>query len=254
MIRRFLKTLAYFFRVPRALSEYRLWGYLFAPGLVSLLLSCSIFYGIYLTSGFLFEWIDTKVNVPWAWLDATVNWSAAILSFVLLAFLFVLIHKHIVLVLLAPFLGRLSEMTVRRMEGERFVPRLSFFQSINRSARVNLSNLVVEISLSLLFFVSGLLIPLIGSILATACIFLTESRFAGYGLMDFPLEYRGYDTDKSFRFAKTHRPEATALGTGYIGILSIPVIGWMLAPTFATVAGTLATMEELNAQKVTVPE
>jgi len=246
MIRRFFRTLKFYTQVPRTLSEYKLWGFLFAPGLVSLIMSGLIFFGIYLLSGQLFEWIDAKVTVPWAWLDATINWSAAVLSFVALAVLFVLIHKQIVLVLLAPFLGRLAEMTVRGIEKERFVPRLSIIQSIGRSARVNLRNVLLEISLTLLFFVVGLVIPLIGSILATLCIFLTESRFAGFGLMDFPLEYRGYTTSKSFEFSKAHRPEATALGTGYIAMLSIPILGWTLAPTFATVAGTLLTMSELE--------
>jgi CysZ protein len=213
-----------------------------------------IFCGIFFLSDHLFGWVDRSIAIPWAWLDTAINWSAAVLSFVLLAFVFVLIQKHIVLVLLAPFLGRLAEMTVRGIEGERFVPKLTFFQSIARSARINLGYVVREVGLTLGFFVGGLLIPLIGSFLATVCIFLTESRFAGFGLMDFPLEYKGYDPEASENFVKEHRPEATALGTGYIAMLSLPIIGWMLAPTFATVAGTLATMEKLGTASATDTE
>ena len=39
---------------------------------------------------------------------------------------------------------------------------------------------------------------------------------------------------------------STGVGAGYILLMLIPLVGWMFAPTFGTVAGTLVAIDELE--------
>ncbi|MEM1442081.1 MAG: hypothetical protein AAGF67_07035, partial [Verrucomicrobiota bacterium] len=67
-----------------------------------------------------------------------------------------------------------------------------------------------------------------------------------YGLMDFPLENRGLSVAESDRFARDRTGLSIGLGAGYLFLMMIPFIGWMFAPTFGTVAGTLKAIDELE--------
>ena len=73
-----------------------------------------------------------------------------------------------------------------------------------------------------------------------------QSKYLGYGLMDFPLEHRGLSVKQSDDFVRRHRPLSTGLGAGYLLLMMIPIVGWMFAPTFGTVAGTLKALEALE--------
>jgi CysZ protein len=76
--------------------------------------------------------------------------------------------------------------------------------------------------------------------------FLTQARFLGYGLMDFPLENRGLTVDESDDFVSERAGLSVGIGGGYMLIMAIPFVGWMFAPTFGTVAGTIRAIEELE--------
>jgi len=140
----------------------------------------------------------------------------------------------------------LAEMTVRGIEGEKFRQRLGFVDSIVRSAKVNTRSIAHELLAGAVFFVIGLMVPVIGSLLSSVGLLLIQNCFLGNGLLDFPLEYRGRSTTESVAFCKAHRGEATGLGLGYFLTMLVPVIGWMLAPTVGTVAGTGLAMELLG--------
>lgn len=228
------------------IRRYGLWRYLLVPALLSLVLSVAIVAGLVVGFDNFHNWIDAKIALQTRWLDAVLSWSASILAIAALGVVFVFLHKHLVLVLLAPFLGRLAEMTVRGIEGEKFRQRLGAIDSIVRSARVNTRSIVLELLAGALFFVIGLLVPVVGSLVSSVALLLIQNCFLGNGLLDFPLEYRGRTTTQSVAFCKAHRGEATGLGLGYFLTMLVPVVGWMLAPTLGTVAGTGLAMKLLG--------
>ena len=47
-------------------------------------------------------------------------------------------------------------------------------------------------------------------------------------------------------FVKERKSLSIGLGSGYLLLMMIPFVGWMFAPTFGTVAGTLKAVEELE--------
>lgn len=228
------------------MRRHRLWRYLWVPAMLSLLLSgAMIALLVFGFAGFQ-AWLDAKISFETPWLDALVGWSVAILAVIASLAAFVFFHKHLVLVLLAPFLGRLAEMTVRGMEGEKFRQRLGFVDSIARSARVNTRSILLELVAVVIFFFVGAFVPVVGSVISSIALVLIQNCFLGNGLLDFPLEYRGRSVRESVAFCKIHRSEATGLGLGYFVTMLVPVLGWMVAPTFGTVAGTGLAMDLID--------
>lgn len=234
-----------FLRAPAAFTRYRLWHYQIAPGIVSLLLGTGVLLLAYRSSRGLAEWLDEKIVIPWEWLDATVTWSIGIVAAFAWIVAFIFLHKQLVLVALAPLLGRLAELTVRGAEGESYRQRLGAAQAVGRAIRINLGGMTREIGLTLGCLLLALL-PIVGPFLSAAGLLLVESRFLGIGLMDFPLEYRGLSVTESRRFTRERAGLASGLGAGYLLLMTIPFVGWMFAPTFGTVAGTLEALDELN--------
>ncbi len=238
--------LGMYFRVPKTLSKYRLWKFQALPALISLVLSVVLFIGFYFAADSFANWLDGLINIKIAWLDQAINVTAAILSFVALVAGFFFVHKHIVLILLAPFLGTIAEETLRAVKGDKFTTSPAMKDTIVRSVNINLRYVIRELFINLLFLIGGLLIPVIGSLISTVGMFTTQSRFLGYGLMDFPLENRGLSVKESDRFCKERSGMSMGLGAGYLFLMMIPLVGWMFAPTFGTVAGTLKAIEELD--------
>lgn len=197
-------------------------------------------------SGDLGAWAENSFQFERDWLDKVVGWAVRFLALAFSAVLLFLLHKNIVLILLAPILGRLAETTLNLVLVEPVVNGNGFVSNIRRSVRVNVKNLVRELGFTLGAVLIGLVIPFVGALLAAALVFLIEARYCGYGLMDFPLEARGYDVRKSFEFTRTHRGVATGLGAGYLLMMLIPIFGWMIAPAFSTIAGTLESARTIQ--------
>ncbi len=236
-----------YLRVPRVLFRYHLWPYQLLPAVISLVLSVVILVAFYFAADGFSTWIDGLIIIPWEWLDKTVTVTTVILTFLALVAGFAFVHKHIALILLAPFLGIIAEETLKAIKGDDYVrTKLTIGQSFSRSARINLQYILREFLANLLFFACGL-VPLIGSAISASGMFLTQSRFLGYGLMDFPLENRGFSVTESDAFVKDRKSLSIGLGSGYLLLMMIPFVGWMFAPTFGTVAGTLKAIDELDA-------
>ncbi|MEM1442997.1 MAG: EI24 domain-containing protein, partial [Verrucomicrobiota bacterium] len=218
--------LSAYLRVPRALFRYRLWPFQLLPAAISLILSLILFAGVYFLAGSFSTWLDGLVEVPYQWLDDTINVTIGVLTFIALLAGFFFAHKHLALIILAPFLGAIAEETLKAVKGDSFIKSdLSFSQSLGRSAKINLQYIFREIIANLLFLACGI-IPAIGSLLSASGMFLTQARFLGYGLMDFPLENRGLSVAESDRFARDRTGLSIGLGAGYLFLMMIPFIGW----------------------------
>ena len=85
------------------------------------------------------RFIDSAVVLPWEELDELVTVTSAVLAFLVLAVLFLFVHKHVILVLLSPFLGKLAELrpTGPRRKDNSTSP-LTVGQAIGRGIRINL--------------------------------------------------------------------------------------------------------------------
>ncbi len=246
MLRPFLAGLSAYGRVPGTLLRHGLWPYQFLPALISLLLGAGLFAGCWLSAGALHGWLDGLVEFRTAWLDRALSLGLTALALLALITAFVFLHKHLALILLSPLLGRIAEETVKAVKGPDFAKsELTFLQSLARSTGVNLRYIFREILATVLLLLCNFL-PGIGSVISAVGLFVVQSKYLGYGLMDFPLEHRGLSVKESDDFVRRHRGLSTGLGAGYLLLMMIPLVGWMFAPTFGTVAGTLKALDHLE--------
>lgn len=235
ILRNFRGGLACYLRVPAALTKYRLWRYQWIPALLSLAITMAAIAGMIWLAGHAHAWAGSRWS---GWLSLAVGIGA----FLAMAVVFLFLHKRIVLIALAPFLSRIAETITRAECGPQPGPPMTKWESLRRSAAINLRSVAIELVLTLPLAIAGLLFIL--SPFTSLAILLISSRYAGNGLMDLPLEYRGLNVRESIAWSRENKATAMGIGLGYQLFLMIPLLGWMFAPTFATVAGTLRAIEK----------
>ena len=80
-----------------------------------------------------------------------INSVTRITTFIIMVLCFLIIQKHVVLVVLSPFLGKLAEATYRAVMNDKSTSPLTIPQSLSRGIRINLGNIVREVSFNLVF-------------------------------------------------------------------------------------------------------
>ena len=171
--------------------------------------------------------------VPWEWAHESVVFSIIIGISVFL--LFFILLKYILLIALSPMLSYVSERTELVLKGSKKGAGFSFAKSAIRSIRINMRNMLKELLLTIFLLALGFF-PLL-TVFVVPIIFLVQAYFTGFGIMDFYLE-RHYTFKESISKVYQNKWAAIALGSIFLVMFAIPVLGIVLAPYFTTVAGT----------------
>ncbi len=196
------------------------------------LMTCSLL--IYM--GFRFATITGEYLgslVPWGWAHESVAFSIIIGIAVFL--LFFMLIKYILLIALSPMLSYISEKTELALKGSNKGAGFSFAKSAVRSVRINMRNMLKELSLTVFLLILGFF-PLL-TVFVVPIIFIVQAYFTGFGIMDFYLE-RHYTFKESITKVYQNKWAAIVLGALFLVMFAIPVLGIVLAPYFTTVAGT----------------
>lgn len=245
MLQDFLRGLRSYSQALDVLSRYNLWSYMLIPGLISLVLGgaaigVAVSYaddlGSLLTSYYPFEFGRGIVEA-----------AAAIVSGLLMVVVFLLLFKYIVMVLVAPFMGLLSEQIESKLTG-RPGPDFDLVQMLAdvwRGLRVALRNLLRELVLTLGITLLGFIVPVIGNAISALLIFLVQAYYAGFGNMDYTLERKRFGLGDSVAFVRQHRWVAIGNGSLFVLLLLVPVLGIFVAPTIGTASATLLSLERM---------
>ena len=226
------------------ISKLRLWKYFAIPIIISLLSAICIVALAVLYADDLSDYIN-QILIGW---DLP-NWLRSVEIFVLGVVLVVLglvVYKHIVMALSAPFMSPVSESIERHIlaKDQLQVRESSFSKQLWRGIRINLRNLIKEILLSVLIIFLGF-IPVVG-ILSAVLLFLVQAYYAGFGNMDYTLE-RHFEYKESIEFVKKRKGLAIGNGIVFMLFLLIPVIGVIFVMPLSVVAASKITVQELNA-------
>ena len=226
-----------FFRSFGAISKYGLWRYVFASGLLSALLGFGIFKLIWKQSDRLGDWASSFYK--WDRGSELVASLSDWLIWIVLLIVSLLVFKYIMLILSAPIMSLVSEKIEYHGTGQK-PPSFSIGDSIKsmiRGARVAVRNLSRELLFTGLLLLAGL-IPLVGFISA-ALIFFVQAYYAGFGNCDFYME-RHFSVRESVKFIRRNRGFAFANGAIFLGLLAIPVVGFIFAPILSAIGASLA--------------
>ncbi|MEZ4772794.1 MAG: EI24 domain-containing protein [Bacteroidia bacterium] len=245
MIKDISDSLSAYGKALRMIGQYNLWRYIMIPGLVSVV---AIFL---LLAGPVVWFANSSVEqmivdmIPIEGLKGIAEGLADVLVLLITVFFIFFFGKYIVLAVVSPFMGALSEKIEEIETGKKVLSDSHFFADLIRGITVSLRNLLIEIFLTLLILPLHL-IPVIGTIAATALSVSVEAYFAGFGNMDYTLERKRYSVGQSVSFIRQNRSKAIGNGLGFLGILMIPVLGWFMAPALATIAATITSLSVLQ--------
>jgi CysZ protein len=246
MVGNFFKGIGTYGKAINLLNRYRLWRWVLLPGLISLVLGGAVitFAAFYVDD--LSIWLGEKW--PFEFGEQVFEVVVGILSVIVMVVLVLLSLKYIILVLVSPFMGTLSEQVEAKVTGKP-APEASFgqiFADIGRGLAIAARNIVRELFYTIVLTVVGLFFPVVGQVLSSVLIFMVQSYYLGFGNMDFALERRRYSVADTVDFVNSYRWMVMGNGAAFILLLLIPGVGLLLAPGLGTVAATLNAMEALD--------
>ena len=227
------------------ISKLKLWKYYAIPMLISFLTAILIGVAAYGLSDNTVHYI-TSIFPSWnaySWLKTTFR----IISGLIIIIIGLIVYKHIILALSAPFMSPVSEKIEAYLTGVSHNHRkTSNFQQLIRGIRINLRNLFLELLLTIPILLIGF-IPVIG-IVSTVLLLLVQAYYAGFGNIDYTLE-RHLDYRGSIQFVQKHRGLAIGNGIVFILFLFIPIIGVILVLPLSVTAASVITIEALNNER-----
>ncbi len=234
-----LKTYATSFGL---ITKLGLWKYFAIPMLISLITAVIIGFTAWGLSDNIGRWISGIW--PWDWGAETFATIASVFGALVIIAIGLILYKHIIMALSAPFMSPVSEKIETHILGEDHAHRdTSFNAQLWRGIRINVRNLSLELLLTIPILLFSL-IPVIG-IIGTILLFLVQAYYAGFGNMDYTLE-RHYNYDKSVQFVRNHKGHAIGNGIVFMLFLLIPIVGVILVLPISVTAATVQTIDLLD--------
>ena len=243
MIKDFIAGATAYAKAFSDISRFGLWGYVFVPGLISLLLGFGIFRTAWKVSddigGWLISWYPFEWGSEWLLKVANVFGGIFVIAIGLILF------KHIVMAVASPFMSFLSEKVEKKITGGTAQsPNLQMILSdLIRGIRLAIRNIIRELFFTFLIFILGLILSPLAP-LTVFLIFFVQAFYAGFGNMDYTME-RYFRVNGSVQFVRRHK--GLALGNGTIFMLLLFTgIGFLIALPLGTVAATTETLKRID--------
>ncbi len=234
-----------------------MWKYIFISGLfyAASFAAALYFFWIYSNEGIeyllqssgIMGWLEKENN---GWLHYIIIVAQMIIVASLLA-LFISWFKYVFLIIAAPMLAYLSEKTDSIISGKDFpFSIMQLLKDAGRGIRISIRNLLWQSVYLLAIFILSF-IPVVGWIAPLIAI-LVECYYFGFSMLDYNNERRNIPVRPSIEFIGNHKGLAIGNGLCFYLLHLLPVIGWLLAPSYAVIAATLSIHESQS--KNLIPE
>jgi len=244
MIKNIIKGIKAYVGALGLISKLKLWKYFSIPILISLIVAIIIGSLAYSFS----DDIGANVSNIWKWEfgKSVFNTITTFISGLLIVVIGLILYKHIVMALAAPFMSPVSEKIELHLTGKTLTHRKTSFQEqLMRGIRISMRNLSREIMFTIPILLIGL-IPVIG-IISTVLLFLIQAYYAGFGNIDYTLE-RHFKYEESIKFVQKNRGFAIGNGIVFILFLIIPIVGVILVLPLSVTAATTETIKRIKNQ------
>lgn len=245
MLKEIIISIQSFFDAHRFISKHRLWKWIMIPGIIYCILFILGLWAFWVSSGNMVEFILLKTGIK-AWLESMgqswLNLLFIVGQLLIVAVLFIFyfsLFKFLFLIIGSPVFAYLSEKTESIIEGKDFpfsLPQL--IKDIFRGIKIALRNLLWQ-SVYLLAILILSFIPVIGWIGPLIALFV-ECYYFGFSMLDYSSERSRMSAAQSIDFIGRHKGLAIGNGLVFYVMHFIPLIGWLLAPSYAVVAATLS--------------
>jgi len=247
MIKKILSGIKAYGGTLKLIAKLKLWKYFLIPIAISLLTAIIIGFTAYSLADNIGAFI-ARIWV-WEWGKETVTTISNFIGGASVVVLGLVLYKHIIMALSAPFMSPVSEKIEAHLTGnDAHVHRnTTFKEQLWRGIRINVRNLAKEFLFTIPLLFIGF-IPVIG-LVATALIFLIQAYYAGFGNIDYTLE-RHFKYKESVNFVRKNRGMAIGNGIVFMLFLFIPILGIILVLPFSVTAATSQTVQLVEAEKL----
>ncbi len=214
--------------------------------MIPMLISVVVFLSVVLVSISFSEVIGFYISSFWSWDfgKETINTVSMILGGIILISIGLIVFKHLVMILSAPFMGPISKKIEDDFIGVTSQVQVSSPLTLMfRSVKISCRNLFKELLFSIPILLLGI-IPFIG-FFSLIFLFLMQAYFAGFGNMDYTLE-RHFSYQKSIQFVKENKGIAIGNGLVFMLFLLIPFVGIIFIIPFSVTSATIATVKIIN--------
>jgi len=245
MFKNIFKAIKAYIGAFKLINQLKLWKYFGVPILISFITAVCI-------GGVAWSLSDTIGSVIsriwiWDWGSYIFRNISNIIGGVVIIAIGLILYKHIIMALSAPFMSPVSEKIEQHLLGANDSRReTSFSAQLWRGIRINIRNLFMEllftIPLLLLGFIPGV------NIITSILLLLVQAYYAGFGNMDYTLE-RYYNYNYSLKFVRNHSGIAIGNGIIFVFMLFIPIVGIVLVLPLSVTAATKETLRLLEASK-----
>jgi CysZ protein len=243
MLQNIISGMKAYFGVFDLISKLKLWKYFIIPMIISVVTATIIGFSAYGLSDNIGNFI-TKIWV-WDFGKETFNFISNFIGGLIILILGLIVYKHVVLALSAPFMSTVSEKIEIHVNGslKHTQRKTSFQQQLWRGIRINIRNLVKEILITMPILLLKF-IPVV-NIFSTILLFLVQAYYAGFGNMDYTLE-RHLNYRESINFIAKNKGVSIGNGIVFMLCLLIPVLGIIIVLPLSVTAASLKTVALLN--------
>ena len=243
MIKNILSGISAYAGAFRLISRLKLGKYFVIPIVISVLTATIIGFTAYGLSDTIGQFL-AKIWI-WDWGKETVTTIASFVSAIFVLVIGLIVYKHIILALSAPFMSAVSEKIEIHVNGSLKVNhrKTTFQQQLWRGIRINSRNLVKELLITIPILLLKF-IPLV-NIFSTILLFLLQAYYAGFGNMDYTLE-RHLNYEESINFVGKNKGVSIGNGIVFMVCLLIPAIGIIIVLPLSVTAASVKTVELLN--------
>lgn len=168
-----------------------------------------------------------------------------ILVWICTVFFYYLVYKSLLLVIISPILGYISERVETHLTGKKF--DFTFKDNLRfliRGIDIGLKSFFKQMVGTCVVMLLGFIFPINLSI--PLLIFIIQGYFTGFSFMDYTLERYNLSPKESLDFLKKQRVYAALCGGIFTLLFFIPVVGIFIAPLITCVATTMITLELLK--------
>ncbi|MBT0607877.1 EI24 domain-containing protein [Aequorivita echinoideorum] len=224
------------------INKLKLWKYFGVPMAISFLTAVLIGFSAWGLSDNLGA-IISKIWF-WEWGAETFRSISNFIGGIIIVTLGIILYRHIVMALSAPFMSPVSEKIEKHLFGENHSHRKTTnTEQLWRGVRINVRNLLMELLLTIPIILIGF-IPVVG-VISSVLLFVMQSYYAGFGNMDYTLE-RHFKYRESIQFVKRNRGLAIGNGIVFMLMLLIPVIGIIMVLPLSVTAASTETLKVID--------
>jgi CysZ protein len=225
------------------IGQYKICKYIWLTLIVSMGFTGLVYFGIFMISddlrNYFLQWYPFEFGKE-ILMTTGRYFITAILYMVVFFFI-----KYILLIVLSPFMSKISErveettLGLKRESSLASIPN-EIIRSIGLSSICLWREMWYSIPLVILSFV-----PVLG-LLPLVILFLVQAYYVGIGCYDFYAE-RYFGIKDTLLISKRNKGTLIGIGAGFNIVLMIPVLGVMFAPLLATITATeMATLRKIE--------